>query len=96
MAKLKKAGLLQTKEGAEGGYRFALDSAEVTLEAIADALDYRFVSAAWRSGDTEMDCLVASGMADIMDGIYGELDALCRKRLSQMTVKEIDTKIFGE
>ena len=42
-----------------------------------------------------MECLVASGMADIMDGIYLELDGLCKQHLKGVTVLDIDRKIFG-
>ena len=95
MAKLKKAGLIVTKEGVDGGYLFTLDPAEVTLERVSDALDVRFVSSSWRSGDSDMQCLIASGMADVMDDIFGGLDALCRQRLQNITIFDIDQKIFG-
>lgn len=95
MARLKKAGLVRTKEGVEGGYLFDLDPAAVNLRQIAHALDIRFVSAAWRSGDTDMVCLIASGMADLLDGIYGDLDELCKKRLSEITIEAIDKQIFA-
>lgn len=95
MSLLKKDGLVSTREGGAGGYTFSLDPASVTLKRVADAVQARFVSAAWRSGDTDMVCLVASGMADIMDGIYGRLDALCRAHLENMTIQDIDRMIFG-
>lgn len=95
MAKLKAAGLVKTREGAEGGYRFALDPAAVTLRQVDEAVGGKLVSAAWRSGNRELDCLIASGMADIMEGIYAELDALCRQRLEQITLADIDRQIFG-
>lgn len=95
MALLKKDNLVSTREGGAGGYAFLLDPTSVTLKRVADAVGARFVSAAWRSGDTDMECLVASGMADIMDGIYGELDDLCRVRLSNITIQDIDRIIFG-
>lgn len=95
MAKLKKHGLVETREGAEGGYLFTRDPAGVTLRQVGDAVAAQFVGTAWRSGDADMDCLVASGMADIMDGIYSELDGLCRERLASYTIADIDRRIFG-
>lgn len=95
MALLKKNGLVSTREGGAGGYTFLLDPASVTLKRVSDAVHARFVSATWRSGDSDMKCLVASGMAHIMDGIYGELDALCRARLNNMTIQDIDRIIFA-
>lgn len=94
MGKLKRAGLLCTKEGAEGGYLFCKTAGEVTLEQIAEALEMRFVTAAWRSGDTDMNCLIASGMAGVMEGIYSDLDRLCKNHLRTITIADIDAMIF--
>ena len=95
MARLKKAGLISTKEGVDGGYHFTLDPSEVTLRQIDEAVDGRLVSAAWKSGNSEKPCLIASGMAGIMDDIYEELDRLCKERLEQITIADIEQKIFG-
>lgn len=94
MAKLKKAGLLATKEGAVGGYRFDGDPHALTLAEVARALGETFVCAAWHSGDSEMPCLVASGMAGVMDGIYEELNGLCMRRLEKMTLADVEARIF--
>ncbi|MDY3617744.1 RrF2 family transcriptional regulator [Agathobaculum sp.] len=94
MAKLKKAGFIETKEGSEGGYRFSGDAAAVSLADIAEALDVQFVSSSWHSGDSDMKCLIASGMAGLMDDVFGDLDRLCRERLRQRTIAELDKRIF--
>ncbi|MDO4552818.1 MAG: Rrf2 family transcriptional regulator [Bacillota bacterium] len=95
MALLKRSGLVATKEGAQGGYTFTGDPASVTLRQVADAVDARLVEAGWRSGSQDMECLVASGMARIMDGIYSGLDAQCRETLEGITIADIDRQIFG-
>lgn len=95
MAKLKKAGLVETREGADGGYRFQKDPARVSLRMVLEAVDTTVVSAGWKPGNKEMECLVASGMADLMDGVYAELDALCRRRLETITIQDVDRKIFS-
>lgn len=95
MAKLKKAGLVKTKSGSEGGYYFDLDPFAVDLRSICEAIGGKVVSTSWRSGDSEMDCLIASGMADIMDEIFMSLDAVGKKELEKTTVGDIDLKIFG-
>ena len=95
MAKLKKSGLVDTKEGLEGGYLFSKDAQKVDLSMVADALETRFVSTSWKSGNPDMDCLVASGMAGLLDGIYDDLDSLCYKRLKGITIEDINEKIFG-
>ena len=95
MAKLKKAGFVKTKEGSEGGYLFDQDADRVTLDQIAQALEIRFVDTAWKSGDTDMKCLVASGMAGLMDEIFDDLNEQCRKRLKEITIGPLDHRIFG-
>ena len=94
MARLKKAGLVETKEGAEGGYHFVLDPAGVTLRQVAEAVDKHLVSAAWRPGSRELPCLIASGMAGVLNGIYHELDLLCLERLSRITIRDVEERIF--
>ena len=95
MAKLKKAGFVKTKEGSEGGYLFDQDAYQVTLDQIAQALEIRFVDTAWKSGDTDMKCLVASGMAGLMDEIFDDLNEQCRKWLKEITIGTLDHRIFG-
>ena len=95
MAKLKKAGFVKTKAGREGGYLFDQDADRVTLDQIAQALEIRFVDTAWKSGDTDMKCLVASGMAGLMDEIFDDLNEQCRKRLKEITISTLDHRIFG-
>lgn len=95
LAKLKHAGLLVTKEGAEGGYQLAKDSAQLTLRQVGEAMELCFVSTGWRSGDPEKACLVASGMAGIMDEIYDDLNERCLQRLQEITIAGIVDHIFG-
>ena len=95
MAQLKKAGLVETREGAEGGYRFTGDPARTTLLQIGDALDARYVCSNWRSGDVDRDCLICSGMGAILDGIYDDLNQACRAQLAAITLDGIDKKIFA-
>lgn len=96
MSPLKRAGLVATREGNVGGYRFAGDPTQVSLRDVADALGIRFVHSSWHSGDSDMNCLVASGMADVMDDIFADLDATCRGRLACTTIADIDGRIFAQ
>ena len=95
MAQLGRAGLVETREGAEGGYLFTKPADEVNLRQVGDALDVLYVGTTWRSGDRDMKCLVASGMADLMDDILGDLNETCRERLETVTIGTLDNKIFG-
>lgn len=68
LARMKKDGLVETKEGSSGGgYRFAKGAGEVSLAQVARALEVRFVSTSWHSGSQEVKCLVATGMAQVME-----------------------------
>lgn len=95
MAKLGKAGHISTKEGLEGGYQLARPAGEITLDQISRALDVKFVNTGWKTGDPAKTCLIASGMADIMDELYAHLDALCKQRLADITVAAVENRIFA-
>lgn len=96
MAKLKRVGLIDTKEGSVGGYRFTLDPKEVSLKDICEAMEITVISSNYRTGDPDMDCLVASGMADVMENIYADLNENSLRQLEQITIDTIDQKIFGK
>jgi len=96
MSKLKVAGIISSKEGPEGGYLPAKEAGEITLECIARAVGARFISAGWQSGDVDMNCLIASGMASILDEIYCSMDALCREQLAKTTIADLEDRIFGQ
>lgn len=95
MAKLSRAGFIQTREGAEGGYRFASDPEKLDLASILSALGEKPLPHAWRSGDPHMDCLIASGMSGAMDAIYCRLNAVCENELSDITIADIDARLFA-
>lgn len=96
MARLKKAKLVETKEGVEGGYQLAVPADKIDLKTIADTLEISFVSASWRSGNPEMSCMISSGMAGVLDGLYADLNNHCREQMGQITIADLENKIFGE
>ncbi len=96
MGRLGKAGLVDTKSGSEGGYTIARKAEDITLAEVADALDTRFVSSGWQSGNLDNECLVSSGMGPMMDSILDELDEGCRARLRQKTIGGLEGQIFHQ
>ncbi|MEF9939324.1 MAG: Rrf2 family transcriptional regulator [Clostridium sp.] len=94
MAKLKKSNLVKTKEGINGGYHMLGDAKDISLGQICRALEIEPVSVSWNSGDAEMNCQIASGMAGIMEEIYRDLNEICKKRLDKITIQDIDNAIF--
>ncbi|WP_138263034.1 RrF2 family transcriptional regulator [[Clostridium] hylemonae] len=95
MAKLKKKALVGTKEGIKGGYHMAADASAVTLRRVCDALEEEVVKASWKSGSIDMDCMIASGMAGMMDGIYSEMNAQCKDYLETVTIEDVEKKVTG-
>ncbi|MDO4288802.1 MAG: Rrf2 family transcriptional regulator [Eubacterium sp.] len=96
MAKLRKAGLIETKSGSEGGYCFKGDPGAVNLKMVCDAIDGRVVPRPWASGDAGMDCLIASGMAGVLEEICDAVDAAGRQTLAQTTIADIEGRIFKD
>ena len=96
LAKLKNAGLLLTKEGRiGGGYALAPNAEKTTLCTVLDALGGTVVNATWHSGDSDLPCLIASGMAGVMDGIYAGMNTASRDYLDTITIKQIENQIFA-
>ena len=94
VSKLKKAGLVSTREGSVGGCRFEGDPGKMTRDRVADALEVRFVETNWRSGSVDRRCLICSGMAGVMDDLLMDLNERCRARLSQLTVADLHDRLF--
>lgn len=42
----------------------------------------------------DKECLIASGMGEVMQNIYRQLDERCKKSLGGITVADIDRKIL--
>lgn len=94
MAPLRRAGLVETRTGADGGYRLIVPPSQVYLDQIANALGVRFVEPAWHSGgEVDCNCMVASGMADVMDNLFHKLEACCRTHLGTLTLAHLEQQL---
>ena len=96
LAGLKKAGMVETREGLDGGYRLTADPATLSLRQVAEAVNTRFVDCAWHSGDIDRDCVICSGMAGVMDALYRSMNEECSAYLSHITITEIETQLFTQ
>ncbi len=96
VSKLKKAGLVDTKEGSVGGCHFGGDPAAINLAQVADALNVTFVEATWHSGDQNRDCLICSGMAGLMDELFSDLDSRCKARLREITIADLAHRLLSD
>ena len=95
MAGLKKVGMVETREGLDGGYRLQADPTKLTLRQVAEAVNTRFVDCAWHSGDIDRDCAICSGMAGVMDALYRNMNEECAAYLSRITITDIETRLFA-
>ena len=94
LAKLKKAGLVETRDGrTAGGYSYQ-KTRQVTLGQIAKALNVKFADTTWHSGNKEMNCQVASGMAGYIDNLYSSLNHLCDEYLDTITIADVERELF--
>jgi Rrf2 family protein len=93
MARLKTAGLIAAKEGPDGGYTMRLRPEDITLDMVLDALEMRLICPVLRSGDTDLQCVIASGMAKVMDNLIDDLNQGCRERLRALSIQDIDAQI---
>ena len=96
MAGLKKAGMVETHEGQDGGYRMTGNPEEVTLEQVAEAVETEFVNCRWHSGNLEKDCRISAGFGDAMEELYGQLNRRCMAYLSEITIRNIEMKLMGQ
>ena len=96
MTRLRCAGLIQAERGQGSGYLTLPDGGRITLKAVMQALDEEPVAMKWHSGDVDMECLVASGMGEVMDEIYAGMNENCMELLETITIGSISAKIFGE
>ena len=94
LTKLKKAGLIETKEGNHGGYSFHLNPKKVSLDHICRAVLEKPIDVKMSTGDLDMDCEIASGMAGIMEQVYDEMDLACYHVLAGITIADINDKLF--
>lgn len=95
MAKLHRAGLVDSFRGKGSGYRTRPDSAGVPLDRVLSALKEEPVMVNWRSGSIDKKCLLASGMGDVMDGLCANMNTACHRQLEAVTLGDINQLIFS-
>lgn len=95
MTKLKKAGLIETKNGTSGGYLAVKELGQVNLKQVAEAVESRMVESSWSSGRQDMKCLIASGMSGIMEELAVRMNSACQIELEQVTIGEIEHRLLN-
>ena len=96
MGKLKKIGIITTREGHVGGYCPCEGLEKVTLYDIAKGMGTVFVDTKWRSGNEDLNCFISGGMAQVFDRLYKDLDELCMIHLKKITLGDVTNQIVSQ
>ena len=112
MLMLKKQGLVLTREGKDGGYSCLPETGEISLKHIAEAVEMHFAESFRTGkgcpgmeakavafpdmAELDVDCLYATGMAQVMQELYEQMDALCMERLSRITVEDLEKRLKNQ
>lgn len=93
MSKCKKAGLVETKAGINGGYTISKSGSEITLREIYDAIGVNIIESRWHSGDTDACCMIASGMAQYIDELFTYLNKEVVDLLGCISLDKVEDRI---
>lgn len=96
MAKLHKAGLINASEGKGSGYLISDNGGSISLLQVLHALSEMPVNQKWRSGEINRPCQISSGMAEVMDEVYSEMNRCCCDYLATRTISDIDGRLTSD
>jgi len=85
--KLRRAGLVESRRGAAGGYKLAVDAADLTLEKIIFAVD-EDIKAHGCSPETKMACTGQTGKC-LTHNLWGALESHIEQFLASITVQDV-------
>jgi len=93
MSCLRKQGLVTTKEGTGGGYILSCNANKVSLAQIYRITSEGSMKPNWCSGDTTINCVVASNMKFAMEGIMDDAEGHVIAYLEGITVQDVLGKL---
>ena len=85
LMQLRHAGLVESRRGAEGGYRLARPAAEVTLADVIRAIDGPLAGV----GGARPETLAFAGVAEPMREVWIAVRASLRNVLERVTLAEV-------
>lgn len=89
MSCLRKGGLVDTREGAGGGYRLLGNPAEVTLATIYRIMAQGSIVPSWCSGNPNSDCVVGANMSDVMNYIFCKAEKQLEHYFDGVTIADV-------
>lgn len=88
LKKLVEVGLIETKEGREGGYRLTRPAEQITLAEIYESLELD-KALALSTSDPNPACPVGAGITAVMEQISEEAHEAMMARLRNYTVAQV-------
>jgi DNA-binding IscR family transcriptional regulator len=88
MGLLRKAGLVASERGHDGGWRITADLKTVTLRHLHEALGEPAIFAVGNRNETP-DCLVEQSVNAALDEAFAEAEALLLKRFDHVTLADL-------
>lgn len=92
LASLKAAGLVQTREGAEGGYRLGKPPEAITLDAVYQAVEPGPLFTP-HTTEPNQKCPVGHGICSALEGVYAEAEASLNAALAARTLAELVARL---
>jgi Rrf2 family protein len=96
MSCLRKNGFVNTREGSGGGYKLSREPDVVTLADVYRALAAGSLAPNWCSGDTDMDCIVASNMGDVMNSVFCGADQQLELYFETITIGQMLSRLTAK
>ncbi|MBD2845911.1 Rrf2 family transcriptional regulator [Paenibacillus sp. IB182496] len=93
MGCLRRAGIVETREGTRGGYRMVAAPQTVSLGAIYRVMAGGSLTPSWCSGSPDMDCVVSSNMQEVMHNIFGAAEKHLEAYFGQITIADVLAQI---
>lgn len=89
MAPLRKAGIVRSIRGAQGGYMLARDAAEITVGDILRVLEGPVAPAECVSGDPSDDFYCADGESCVIRGIWVQVQEAVNNVIDNITLAQL-------
>ncbi len=88
LKRLVEVGIVETREGRDGGYRLARPAESITLADVYEALQPE-PAIAPSPAEPNPACPVGAGIPDVMGGIAAEAEAALVAALKQHTIAQV-------
>ena len=89
MSGLRKSGLVDTREGSGGGYRFSLDPMQVSLADVYRVMAQGSLIPSWCSVRPECGCEVGSSINAVMFGIFCSAEKHLEEYFGAITIADV-------